>query len=59
MIYDVIIIGAGQAGLSIGYYLKKSKLNFMIIDNQHRVGDVWRHRRGSALLLGVSDDAIY
>ena len=26
--YDVIIIGAGQAGLSMGYYLKQTNLIF-------------------------------
>lgn len=25
MFYDVLVIGAGQAGLAIGYYLKQTK----------------------------------
>lgn len=51
MIYDVLIIGAGQAGLSMGYYLKKSSLSFIIIDNHKRVGDVWRNRYDSLVLF--------
>jgi putative flavoprotein involved in K+ transport len=51
MIYDVIIIGAGQAGLSMGYFLKKSKLNFLLLDHHARVGDVWRKRYDSLVLF--------
>lgn len=29
---DVLVIGAGQAGLAMGYYLKKSELPFEIWD---------------------------
>ena len=32
--YDVIIIGAGQAGLSMGYYLKKTNLSFLVLDKE-------------------------
>jgi putative flavoprotein involved in K+ transport len=51
MIYDVIVIGAGQAGLSMGYYLKKSTLSFLILDNNERIGDVWRKRYDSLVLF--------
>jgi cation diffusion facilitator CzcD-associated flavoprotein CzcO len=29
--YDVVVIGAGQAGLSIGYYLSKFDIEFVIL----------------------------
>lgn len=48
---DVIVIGAGQAGLSIGYYLKKSALSFLILDCNERIGDVWRNRYDSLVLF--------
>jgi putative flavoprotein involved in K+ transport len=51
MIYDVIVIGAGQAGLAMGYYLSKSKLNFLILDSHNRVGDTWRDRYDSLILF--------
>lgn len=51
MNYDVIIIGAGQAGLSMGYYLKKSGLTFLIIDRIKEVGEVWKKRYYSLTLF--------
>ena len=36
--YDTIVIGAGQAGISVGYYLRKSKQKFIILDKSHEVG---------------------
>jgi len=29
--YDVLVIGAGQAGLTIGYYLQQAGLRFLIV----------------------------
>src|SRR5262245_29335415 len=49
--YDVIVIGGGQAGLSVGYYLKKSGLRFLILDAAERVGDTWRKRWDSLRLF--------
>lgn len=43
MIYDCIVIGGGQAGLSCGYYLKKENINFIILDNQKKPGGAWLH----------------
>ncbi len=30
-IFDTIIIGGGQAGLAVGYYLRRAKLDFIIL----------------------------
>ncbi|MBX9966097.1 flavin-containing monooxygenase [Priestia aryabhattai] len=49
--YNTIVIGAGQAGLAIGYYLKQKSLSFLIIDSNSRVGDSWRHRYDSLTLF--------
>jgi putative flavoprotein involved in K+ transport len=48
---DVIVIGAGQAGLSVGYHLKKLGLEFIILDANARVGDSWRQRWDSLRLF--------
>lgn len=40
-IYDVIIIGGGQAGLSVAYFLRRSKLDYLILDNQQEAGGSW------------------
>ncbi|MEH7815758.1 NAD(P)/FAD-dependent oxidoreductase [Bacillus velezensis] len=49
--YDTIVIGAGQAGISVGYYLKKSKQKFIILDKSHEVGENWKNRYDSLVLF--------
>ncbi len=49
--YDTIVIGAGQAGISVGYYLKKSKQKFIILDKSHEVGESWNNRYDSLVLF--------
>lgn len=51
MIYDVIVIGGGQAGLSIGYYLKQTKLSFLILDKGGAIGENWKKRYDSLTLF--------
>lgn len=41
--YDVIVIGCGQSGLAIGYYLSRSGLSYIILDNQQEAGGSWLH----------------
>jgi putative flavoprotein involved in K+ transport len=40
----VVIVGAGQAGLAAGYYLARARVQFVMLDAGHRIGDVWRNR---------------
>ena len=49
--FDVIVIGAGQAGLSVGYYLARLGLRFIILESNERVGDTWRKRWDSLRLF--------
>jgi putative flavoprotein involved in K+ transport len=49
--YDAIVIGGGQAGLSVGYHLARRKLRFLILDREARIGDVWRKRWDSLRLF--------
>lgn len=42
-IFDVVIIGGGQAALSAGYYLRRAGLDFIILDNQQKAGGAWNH----------------
>jgi putative flavoprotein involved in K+ transport len=48
---QTLVIGGGQAGLSIGYYLKKRSLPFLIIDANPQIGDAWRNRWDSLRLF--------
>lgn len=41
--FDVIVIGGGQSGLAMGYYLRRSGLSYIILDNQSEPGGAWLH----------------
>ena len=49
--YELIVIGAGQAGLALGYWLAKQDVDFLIVDANARVGDSWRKRWDSLRLF--------
>lgn len=49
--YEVVIVGAGQAGLAMGYYLSKTDISFLLLDANQRIGDSWRNRYESLVLF--------
>ena len=46
-----LVIGAGQAGLAMGYHLRRRGLPFVIVDKDDRVGSAWRKRWDSLRLF--------
>lgn len=48
--YDVVVVGAGQAGLSISYHLSLSKINHIILE-QGKLGNAWREDRWDSFSL--------
>jgi putative flavoprotein involved in K+ transport len=48
---QVVVIGGGQAGLSVGYCLAQRGLSFVILEANPRVGDSWRRRWDSLRLF--------
>ncbi|KAJ6255862.1 hypothetical protein Dda_9321 [Drechslerella dactyloides] len=46
----VLIVGAGQAGLSVAARLKQFDIKVLVIDKNVRVGDNWRKRYDSLVL---------
>lgn len=46
----VLVVGAGQAGLSIAARLGQLGVDTLVIDRQARIGDNWRHRYHSLTL---------
>jgi cation diffusion facilitator CzcD-associated flavoprotein CzcO len=41
--HDIIIIGGGQMGLALGYYLRRAGADFLILDSEDGPGGAWRH----------------
>ena len=48
---ETVVIGGGQAGLAVGYHLHRNDLPFLILDENARIGDVWRNRWDSLRLF--------
>jgi len=48
---NTVVIGGGQAGLSVGYHLQRKGVQFVILDASARVGDAWRNRWDSLRLF--------
>lgn len=42
--HHVVVVGAGQAGLSASYHLKRKGIDHVVLDGASRIGDVWRNR---------------
>jgi len=40
-VYDTVIIGGGQAGLSVAYFLKRKAIDFVVLDDQDEPGGAW------------------
>jgi putative flavoprotein involved in K+ transport len=51
---DVLVIGAGQAGLAMGYHLAERGLSFVVADSNPEVGAMWRSRWQSLKLFTAS-----
>ena len=48
---DVAVIGAGQAGLAVGYALRRTGLSFALLDAEEGAGGAWRHAWDSLRLF--------
>ncbi len=55
---DIVVIGAGQAGLSAAYHLKREGLEpgkgFVVLDDEFGSGGAWQHRWDSLTLSNVN-----
>ncbi|SDO80629.1 Pyridine nucleotide-disulphide oxidoreductase [Nakamurella panacisegetis] len=41
---DVLVIGAGQAGLSAAFHLQRAGLSYLVLDGEAAPGGAWQHR---------------
>ncbi|MGZ0146264.1 flavin-containing monooxygenase [Kribbella sp. WER1] len=49
--FGTVVIGGGQAGLVMGYYLRRLGESFVILEADGRIGDSWRRRYDSLRLF--------
>jgi cation diffusion facilitator CzcD-associated flavoprotein CzcO len=57
-VLDAVVIGAGQAGLSASYHLKRLGLDHVVLDAEDAPGGAWQHRWDSLTMddvHGVAD----
>ncbi len=50
--FDVVVVGGGQAGLGIGYYLRAADMKFVIFE-RGRVGQTWRSQRWDSFAVNT------
>jgi putative flavoprotein involved in K+ transport len=48
---ETVVVGGGQAGLSVGHHLARRGRPFLILDAGQRIGDAWRRRWDSLRLF--------
>jgi putative flavoprotein involved in K+ transport len=54
--FNTIVVGGGQSGLAAGYYLNHKGDNFIILDENARIGETWRNRWDSLRLFTPSQN---
>lgn len=54
-VYDLIIIGGGQSALACGYFLCRSGLQYIILDDQQLSGGAWQHTWDSLTLFSPAE----
>jgi putative flavoprotein involved in K+ transport len=48
---ETVIIGGGQAGLSLSYYLTRAGREHIVLEKSSQVADAWRNRRWDSFTL--------
>src|SRR5437867_5345897 len=49
--YEVVVVGAGQAGLAVGYFLRRQGRDFLILERAGEIAPAWRERWDSLTLF--------
>jgi putative flavoprotein involved in K+ transport len=48
---DILIVGGGQAGLSLSYYLLQQKREHLVLEKADAAGEAWRNHRWDSFTL--------
>ena len=48
---DTVIVGGGQAGLAMSYYLKRQKRRHIVLERAPRIANAWRNQRWDSFTL--------
>jgi putative flavoprotein involved in K+ transport len=48
---ETIIVGGGQAGLAISYYLKQEAREHLVLERAHAIANAWRNERWDSFTL--------
>src|SRR4051794_16879570 len=52
---DVVVVGAGQAGLGVSYYLRQAAIDHRVLEHG-RIGETWRSQRWDSFRLNTPDE---
>jgi putative flavoprotein involved in K+ transport len=50
--FDVVVVGGGQAGLAVGYYLRAAGTKFVVLE-RGQVGETWRAQRWDSFAVNT------
>jgi putative flavoprotein involved in K+ transport len=50
---NTVVVGAGQAGLSVSHYLTKLSVDHAVLEQADRAGDAWRNHRWDSFSLNT------
>ncbi len=53
--HDLVIIGGGQSALACGYYLRRTDIDYIMLDAEETCGGSWLHTWDSLTLFSPSD----
>ena len=52
---EVVVIGGGQSGLATAYYLKRNKIDFVVLDASEQPGGAWQDMWDSLSLFSAAE----
>ncbi len=55
--HDILVIGGGQSALACGYYLRRTNLNYLLLDQQESCGGAWLHGWDSLSLFSPAEQS--